>query len=307
MTINMGDCPREYLEFHDTEEEMRQEYEKDGCTKVVMPDGRLLSPWDEAFRRKGSFAVIGSSTHEVPPELKQREVPYKELFATFKDFAKEWHGCEESDPETGRYGYWENPNRKWDWYQIGGRWTGHFKLKDGCSGKAGSPGIMTETAKPGYADQARKRDIDFDGMRDAAGTEAAAKWDKVRAGLGDTLGAFIPWPVMRDEVHKGNIDAARNAYHEQEAVKAFRTVFDHPFASVEEFLDDRETYIKAARDSAASTFAVLKDGQWYERGSMGWWGCVSDEKDQGIWLEEFNKLLDGLPDETLLTVVDCHI
>ncbi|WP_430599388.1 hypothetical protein [Enterococcus sp. DIV0179] len=35
------------------------------------------------------------------------------------------------DEETGKKGYWENPNRKWDWYQIGGRWSGLLKLKTG--------------------------------------------------------------------------------------------------------------------------------------------------------------------------------
>jgi hypothetical protein len=38
---------------------------------------------------------------------------------------------------------------------------------------------------------------------------------------------------------------------------------------------------------------------------MGWWACVSDEKDN--WSEEFAKLLDEIPDDTLLSVYDCHI
>jgi hypothetical protein len=56
-----------------------------------------------------------------------------------------------------------------------------------------------------------------------------------------------------------------------------------------------------------ATFAVIYNGQWYGRGEMGWWGCVSNEKDKDQWHEEFRKLLEGLPPETPLTVVDCHI
>jgi hypothetical protein len=52
---------------------------------------------------------------------------------------------------------------------------------------------------------------------------------------------------------------------------------------------------------------VVKDGQWYEKGKMGWFACVADEKDEDVWDREFAALLDGLPDDTLLTVVDCHI
>ena len=59
-------------------------------------------------------------------------------------------------------------NPKWDWYQLGGRWTGFFKLKEGREGALGSPGILTEPAEDGWVDGALKGDIDFEGMRDAA-------------------------------------------------------------------------------------------------------------------------------------------
>jgi hypothetical protein len=67
----------------------------------------------------------------------------------------------------------------------------------------------------------------------------------------------------------------------------------------------REQYLDASE--AFTTFAVLKDGKWYERGKMGWWACVSNEKAADEWQAEFNKLLESLPPETRITVVDCHI
>jgi hypothetical protein len=48
-------------------------------------------------------------------------------------------------------------------------------------------------------------------------------------------------------------------------------------------------------------------GKWYEKGSMGWFGCVIGEKDQAEWNAEFNRMFDSLPDDALLTAVDCHI
>lgn len=117
-----------------------------------------------------------------------------------------------------------NPKSKWDWYKLGGRWTGSLKLKDGRSGITGTPGLMTNNANKGFCDQARLQDIDFDNM--------------------------------------GN-----------------------------DF----------------SVFAVLKDGKWYERGEMGWWGCVFNEKEKDKWQEEFNKLLKSLPENTLISIYDCHI
>jgi len=52
-------------------------------------------------------------------------------------------------------------------------------------------------------------------------------------------------------------------------------------------------------------FAFLIDGRWSENGKMGWWGAVHDEK-QG-WAETFLKLVDQVPDDWYLTVIDCHI
>lgn len=56
-----------------------------------------------------------------------------------------------------------------------------------------------------------------------------------------------------------------------------------------------------------SVFAVVKDGKWYERGKMGWFAVVSDEKDKDAWSEEVKQLLATLPPDTLLTMYDCHI
>lgn len=202
-----------------------------------------------------------------------------------------------------------NPNKKWDWFLIGGRWAGYFKLKPGCEGACGKPGLMTPPAEAGYVDSAKKGDIDIDAMRDEAGQKAAASWDKANAIIGDKLEGFIPWKTMRDEVWpEDQRDAARDAYHAQPAVAALGQAGDFGiFASVEKYAVPRDQYIQAARDSAITTFAVIKDSKWHERGSMGWWGAVSDEKDLDEWNKQFSDLVDGLPDDTLLTVVDCHI
>ena len=53
------------------------------------------------------------------------------------------------------------------------------------------------------------------------------------------------------------------------------------------------------------TFAILKDGKWYEKGNMGWWGVVSDENEQ--WDKEFERIISEVNDNELITIVDCHI
>jgi hypothetical protein len=56
-----------------------------------------------------------------------------------------------------------------------------------------------------------------------------------------------------------------------------------------------------------SCFAILTpEGEWIERGSMGWWGCVSDEKDPDAWKGQVRVVLDRYRD-SIAAGVDCHI
>ena len=54
-------------------------------------------------------------------------------------------------------------------------------------------------------------------------------------------------------------------------------------------------------------FCVIIDGVWYERGKMGWWAFVSDEKEKGDWNEEFMTLVKTLPEKSLVANYDFHI
>lgn len=322
---NMGDCPEEYLEFHSTEEEYLDDYNNKTVTKVVMPDGRLLNTWDEEFRVKGSIG-LGSNSHEVPAHLEQREVPFKELYATFEEYAKDWCGCEERDEKTGKFGYWENPNRKWDWYQLGGRWRGFFKLKSpNMEGTVGTPSLVCPVeAEDGYVDQALKGQIDFNGMMDDAGEKAKVKYERVESLFGGTIPKLeINWKTDMWDGGKYadlNIDEKRKIYNDQPALVKLQELKDKVWKDKEnpdrdliiwleldEYQCSKEEYIEIARNSSFITFAIVKDGKWYERGSMGWFGCVIDEKDKKEWNNQFTSLVLNLPDDTLLSVYDCHI
>lgn len=108
---NMGDCPKEFLEFIEFTEEMK-EYEE-----------------------------------------------YKEEYETLEEFMKNYHGIEK-DKETGKYGYWENPNKKWDWYEIGGRWSNMLLSKSGFR-----------------SNYLQLKDIDWDGMNEKSKKAALETWN----------------------------------------------------------------------------------------------------------------------------------
>jgi hypothetical protein len=197
-----------------------------------------------------------------------------------------------------------NPNSKWDWYKIGGRWTGYLKLAKDYTGIVGTPGLDTNNAKSGHCDSTMKGHIDFDAMRREARVKAEEKWDDIHNIIDGHLDSFVKWDDMLNK-HKDDINMAREEYSNQEAIKLLRTL-DH-WNNVEDFLVSREDYAQDAEDGSISTFAVIKDGKWHEKGKMGWWASVSNEMDKSEWNKRFRMLLDSVPDDTMLTLVDCHI
>ncbi len=134
------------IEFCDVEEEYRKEHNTGSTERVKMPDDRLLLKWDDEFRIKGSIGTsfgTKSSTHSVPEHLKIINIPFKEFYNSFEEFIKDWAGYELTDKG---YGYMHNPISFWDWFQIGGRWSGsHDSYKPWGGGK-----IKITTKNVGY-------------------------------------------------------------------------------------------------------------------------------------------------------------
>lgn len=52
---------------------------------------------------------------------------------------------------------------------------------------------------------------------------------------------------------------------------------------------------------------VTEAGEWIEKGEMGWWGCVSNEKDTLDWNETFKEYVMSLDPKTEVWAVDFHI
>jgi hypothetical protein len=253
---------------------------------------------------------------EVSEENKNRMVEYyteKGMNPKCLDFDKlypikgqDWDGGGlRKNPETG---IWEefstyNPKSKWDWFQLGGRWSGLLKLK---------PMNKGEEDKPGYTDQAFKRDIDFEGMRNEAEATCREDYNKIVAIFGGTIPTLEhKWETIIDKENSFfapmTIDEKREFYHAQAAckeVEKHKKELGGGF-NLDKYQKPIEQLVKEARESAGQTFAIVKDGVWYEKGEMGWWACVTNEKSN--WSEEFAKLLDEIPDDALLSVYDCHI
>lgn len=138
--------------------------------------------------------------------------------------AVRWYEAEDIGPGGEVYSE-SNPESKWDWYQIGGRWAGAWALN--AIIVPPPPNLTQKSWATGAVDGSR-------------------------------------------------VDVAR--------------VQDIDHASIE------------------PAFALVDlEGAWHERGEMGWFAMVSNEKDADVWRAQYMAAVAALPTDTWLINVDCHI
>jgi hypothetical protein len=213
----------------------------------------------------------------------------------------------------------ENPNSKWDWWEVGGRWAGHFALKN----VEGAEEYNETSFSWGWSekdkqdvkfqfrsDSAPKKYIDFERMMDIDGVEAARKYDLVYNAIIKDGFDYLDWEVVREK-HKPAYDKAREEYNSQPIVMRFNKLdADNKFSlgEIDSYRFSREEYIQTARNASVSTFAIVKDGEWYERAQMGWFGnSHSETMSKDEWYKFVWEIIQSVDDDTMLTVVDCHI
>lgn len=305
---NMGDCPEEYMEFNDCTEEIEETWKEE--QEVVLWNGKYLTKWNDEFKHIPDTEKPYAYEHKFPEGAEVLKKSYEDICKLNKVTKEDWiensFGWEKNN--DGVYGYYENSNAKWDWYQLGGRWNGTLKLKEGKQQvQASSPSFMSEPAPAGWGDSALKKDVDFEGMKAQAAVEANERYDEFEK-ASEGLGIDHRWTDLIKE-EPLDIEAAREKYNGQPLMKALRKAKLRVWGNAEDtyFVDrgGREAYVKDAQ--CFSTFAVIRDGEWYEKGEMGMFGMAFDEKSTYDWSALFQSTLEELPDDTLLSVYDCHI
>lgn len=324
----------QYAQDVDTTEEALATYERSTVERLKHTrSGELHTMYNPLGNYKSQFMCVGDHGEAklfVPADFTLVNVPAKEV-ESFEQWASHWYGYEILSVDNPldregehKFGYIKitnpdtpskevkvirrtNPNSQWDWWVVGGRWSGLFKLKPGAEGGVGEPGVMNTRFAEGAdrADVARKGDIDFEAMRMQARSKAYAEWEDAHCIIAGRT--WKTWEILRKEFEEQGftIDDASKAYHAQPVVADHRKT--EVWRSIDDFVISREDYCQAAMDRVGVPFAILHNGEWHERGEMGWWATVSNEKSSEEWSAFVTKFYNELPDDTLLTVVDCHI
>ena len=269
---------------------------------------------------------------EISDKDKQSMLDYykrekEETFDTFDEcyskYGKEWNGGHYRKDTDGKWKEYStyNPNSKWDWWQIGGRFSGSFithtkKEAKVSDGNFGEPSWCTDIVG---IDSIEKKYIDFDGIRKEAENNAREHYRAI-AGLfenGEIPKVGMTWVKVRELFKDKTLKEQQNIYNAQTAViewdKAKEKDRNSPsrvlgfLSNVDDYQMSEEEYVKNKGDESFVPFAVVKNGIWHERGEMGWWACVANEKGREEWNSIVKKLLDETDDDELITIVDCHI
>jgi hypothetical protein len=256
-----------YMEFCDTGEEYREQYDTQGIDKVKLLSGALLDMHDPVFKVPGSI-----SDYLVPdsPLYQVVHVPFKEMYPTFERFMEEY--VEADCDEDGNYGYWRNPNAKWDWCTIGGRWPGMLKASGGVLENPNGADIPA-----GRYDIAQIRNIDFSPDQEIYQT-AIRFWE-----------VYIERQPLLPEEEPGQ----------------FQSFWKPEYYTC--LYGDKESYAKTLSGFDVHAF-ITPAGEWVEKGEMGWFGHDNSTRESiAAYFERLYQTLKETPPEHYIAIVDCHI
>lgn len=280
--------------------------------------------WEEIVRDANRFNLM-----ENPPHWLDVITTYNAEYYSNPDEEENNHFNRlHYDAESDRAYTWStyNPNSKWDWYQIGGRWSYYFPAK----------ATLTDTEYRGlihgrgwprdevphklwHCEGGPKKFLDLAKLRDDKGKEAADEYDKFKAFAADYPKAqgWVEFVAEFEDMPNGKEkwavrDRVREVYRSQPLIQAMHEHPDYRFmwdCPVEKFKPTREEYIQTARNGAVPGYAMLTlDSEWVAPGEMGMFGFSSDTPEgMAEFKRHANEYIDGLDEDVILVAVDLHI
>ena len=185
------------------------------------------------------------------PENKNFLSKEKISYSSAKDWVDSYHRYYLNREKTA-YGYYSNPKAKWDWCSIGGRWAGFFLLKQEAVMSVENISNRELTQKSwcnenelitsNKTDVACMGDIDWEGMRQESFERACEAWKKIAA----LKRKIKSTDKKKSDMAKGDL-YFRYGYEVDKNIskKDYIRNYCHPH-----------------------TFAVLKNGEWFETKSL---------------------------------------
>ena len=244
------------------------------------------------YRRKTLGQVAGLSEREVNDLEPQTVI---DLLAAhgqkieredLLDRLEDWCGNEGGIDEEGMW-HWSdyNPDSKWDWYEVGGRWSG---MLQGVNFKPVTEVLAffdaNADAREQYAAASKKQDeaiAEFVIERAKAEGREVLEGDALRTAI-----SGVKWALRMGGVKDATDEVAKTL----------------------ELDLDEEVVKQAATVNFRAMLAI--DGEWLQKGEMGYFGMSSGDKGESEWMDiQMQALREAVAEDPdcVLVVVDCHI
>ena len=271
-------------------------------------------------RVKQRYVEMYQKSGQLDARLAVDDVPWQRIIKItnmcHSEDEREWYYLDAENGRPYRMSTY-NPDSKWDWYVVGGRYHGYFTAKPNLSSAdrnriaLGAPSWVNE----GWPIEAYACDggpvglLDLGARRAAETSKARDRYNRYQS-LVAGLEEARSWPEMLEIYGEQNVDDARTAYREQPRIQAVREDRDFFWGCpVEEFKWGEELYVQRAHDGAVPGYSHLTlDGEWLAPGEMGWFAMSSDTvESRDAYDAQVNKRVNSLDPEVVLLAVDCHI
>ena len=245
----------------------------------------LLTPYDE------NLEVEPYLKYKYDEAIKKAKKEYDDNYSEkelIKNYADDYGYIILDDGLYSTY----NPNSKWDWYQVGGRFDGEL--------------MLTDEGRLNAVDEIKRKyctDIDIKNLR-----EDFHYMRYVNVAPLKYIQWFIPLsPIEKEELRRWwEINVEKDELKDGE--KKDEYFFWNPDWYKKRY-KDADTYIKT-KEMITFFAVVTPDGKWYAPSNMGWWACTDGEpEDELKWdLEFYDRFIKpNLDSDLICTVVDCHI
>lgn len=182
-----------------------------------------------------------------------------------------------------------NPNSRWDWYQIGGRFSDKLELTD-----EGIKEAIKQHDHGWFGQASKKEQIEYVRYTSSAPIKYIKWFTSLSQERKDELRRWWEINIDDDELKEG-----------EEKDKFF-------FWKPEWFkrrYKDIDTYLKI--NEFTTFFAVITpDGKWYAPSKMGLFACTDGKPEDELKfdLEFYGRFIKpNLDSDLICTVVDCHI
>jgi hypothetical protein len=258
------------------------------------------------------------SAEQERSDYEQTNTETKTKYPTFELYVSDYCGYR-YDADQQAYGYWENPNKEWDYWLIGGRRSGQIPFKHGADATlAGRRWDSPDSVPEEHADMVRVGDIDMRRVGEQMKERAETFWREWLTFLGN--GKSDPFDGPRETaLSLGLLRVIRENPTDEDKASGWRWGDQNPqidagradwydvpnrALTLEGFLCDYLVHF-----NPLLTYAALDADGWRAPGDMGGFGCSSDtpETKRGYHAWFLETFVNGASEDDVFVVVDCHI